>query len=308
MADRCDDDAWVLRRRFDPLGGGTIAFPVLVLLFDLPGSLGRNFGLAIQSIGMTSAAIYILSSGKNVDWRLLRPAFFGSLIGTPLGAALLAPVVSDLWVKLTFGVIWASFGILHLVKLRELVAPHQQTDRWHTYDQRIGLTLGIVGGIASSITGVGIDMMLYATLVLLYRADLKVAIPTSVIIMAFTSIIGIAANGLLGWLKPSVYQIDPEVFAYWLTAAPIVTVGAPFGALVVSLISRTPTLVIVSILCLAQFAWLLIHEQVTGLTLLIAMFGVVVFNVLFHLLYTLGKRPESETAPIVEIAIDEAEG
>ncbi len=35
-----------------PMGGGTVGFPVLTLLFDYPASLGRDFGLAVQSIGM----------------------------------------------------------------------------------------------------------------------------------------------------------------------------------------------------------------------------------------------------------------
>ena len=88
-----------------PMGGGTVGFPVLVLLFEQPGSLGRNFGLAIQSIGMVSASIYILCRRQPVDWKLLRPALLGSLIGTPLGCFFVAPFVPDIWVKLTFAVI-----------------------------------------------------------------------------------------------------------------------------------------------------------------------------------------------------------
>lgn len=273
-----------------PMGGGTVAFPVLVLLFDMPGSLGRNFGLAIQSIGMTSATIYILSTHRPVDWRLLCPALVGALVGTPFGAALIAPFMPDLWVKLIFGVIWASFGILHLVKLRELTSNHGAADHAFSYDFSIGIVIGLLGGIASSITGVGIDMMIYATLVLLYRSDLKIAIPTSVILMAFTSLIGIGSNVLLAQFRPEVYAMDPEVFSNWLAAAPIVAIGAPFGALVVNLISRTPTLIVVSILCIGQFIWTLVHEQVSGIMLIAALSGVVAFNLAFHSLYSLGKR------------------
>ena len=43
-----------------PMGGGAVGFPMLVLLFELPPGLGRNFALAIQSNGMTSATIFIL--------------------------------------------------------------------------------------------------------------------------------------------------------------------------------------------------------------------------------------------------------
>ncbi len=279
-----------------PMGGGTVAFPVLVLLFDLPGSLGRNFGLAIQSIGMTSATFYILSTKRPIDWRLLRPALWGTLVGTPLGATAVAPFVPDLWVKLIFGVIWASFGILHLVKLRELTSNHGDLERNSPYDYAIGLSIGLIGGVASSITGVGIDMMIYATMVLLYRADLKIAIPTSVVLMAFTSIVGIGANIVLSRIHPDTYSIDPQVFSNWLAAAPIVAIGAPFGALVVNLISRTPTLIAVSILCIGQFAWTLVHEQVTGLMLLAALTGVAVFNLAFHLLYWLGCHRKASTS------------
>lgn len=272
-----------------PMGGGTVGFPVLVLLFDMPGSLGRNFGLAVQSIGMVSASIYILAAKRPLDYKLLRPAMLGALIGTPLGAAFIAPHVSDLAVKLTFAIIWASFGIMHLVKLRELIANQGESARFMAYDRPIGLTLGIVGGIAASLTGVGIDMAVYAVLVLLFRADLKIAIPTSVVLMAFTSVVGIAANIALAQHDPVGYPMDPAVFKNWLAAAPIVALGAPFGAIIVNLISRAPTLILVSLLCIAQFFWTILHEQVTGWLLLGAIAAVLLMNAAFHTLYRWGK-------------------
>lgn len=272
-----------------PMGGGTVGFPVLVLLFDMPGSLGRNFGLAVQSIGMVSASIYIFSARRPMDWGLLRPALLGALVGTPLGAAFVAPFVPDLWVKLIFAVVWCSFGIMHLMKLRELVAATGVSNRWRNWDRLIGLAVGISGGIVASITGVGIDMIVYATLVLLYRADLKVSIPTSVVLMAFTSVVGIGSNVLLAQINPRLYYVDPEVFANWVAAAPIVALGAPFGALVVNLISRKPTLIAVSLLCIVQFVWTIIQEGVTGFALAGAVAGVLALNGMFHVLYHWGR-------------------
>ncbi len=276
-----------------PMGGGTVGFPVLVLMFDMPGSMGRNFGLAVQSIGMVSASIYILSAGQAIDWRLLKPAAMGTLIGTPLGAAFVAPFFPDLWVKLLFAVIWASFGIMHLIKLRELVAAHGSNDRWRSYDRTIGMILGLIGGVVAAITGVGIDMIIYATLVLLYRADLKISIPTSVLLMAITSVIGIAINIVLAKINGRLYPMDPEVFSNWLAAAPIVALGAPCGAWVVGLISRSGTLIFVSLLCVAQFFWTVLHERVSGPSLVISMLGIVVLNVIFHFLYQLGSEAEA---------------
>lgn len=278
-----------------PMGGGTVGFPVLVLLFDQPASLGRNFGLAVQSIGMVSASIYILCSRRPLDWHLLKPALVGSLIATPLGAALIAPFAPDLWVKLLFAIIWASFGLMHFVKLRSLVSAHGKADSWPRLDRPVGLAIGILGGIVASLTGVGIDMMIYAVLVLIYRADLKVAIPTSVLLMAFTSVVGIASNIALSHLDPSVFVVSPEVFRNWLAAAPIVALGAPFGALVVSRIPRAPTLLIVSAMCLAQFVWTLFDTQVGGWILAGSILGVLAMNLVFHFMYRFGRHGRNGT-------------
>ena len=82
-----------------PMGGGTIGFPVLVLMLDLPATLGRDFSFAIQSVGMTSASIYIFCSRKQLEWPMLRAALAGALLGTPLGIVYVAPLTSDLFIK-----------------------------------------------------------------------------------------------------------------------------------------------------------------------------------------------------------------
>ncbi len=266
-----------------PMGGGTVGFPILVLLFDQPADIGRNFGLAVQSIGMVSASIFILAMRREIAWRFLRWAMLGSLIATPLCAAFVAPYAPGLFVKILFAVIWASFGIMHFVRLKEIVASHGHGCSVAALDRRLGLAAGVLGGLIASITGVGIDMLLYAVLVVLFRTDLKIAIPTSVIIMAFTSVVGIATNAALG-------TVQPEVFANWLAAAPIVALGAPLGAFVVQYVRREPTLLIVSALCVGQFVWTILDQKVTGWALFGAIGGVLAFNALFHAMHEMGNR------------------
>lgn len=265
-----------------PMGGGTVGFPVLVLLLGEAAVLGRDFSFAVQSVGMVSATILILASRQPVEWVLLRWTLVGALLATPTGLAWVAGAVPETWIKLLFAVIWCSFGILHFVKLKEIVAARGVTRTTTAFDREIGLAIGLVGGLVSSIVGVGIDMLLYAVLVLLYRADLKVAIPTSVIAMAFTSVVGVGSSAALGTLSP-------EVFGHWIAAAPVVAVGAPFGVLVVRRLSRAPTLVIVSVLCVAQYAWMLAQTRPEGAALLAAVAGVLVFNAGFHLLHARGR-------------------
>lgn len=278
-----------------PMGGGTVGFPVLVLLFDQPASMGRNFGLAVQSVGMVSASLYILAARRVIDLRLLVPALAGTAIGTPLGAALIAPFAPDITVKLIFAVVWAGFGLIHFLKLGAILAPDGNRDAHGARDRPIGFAIGVTGGIVSALTGVGIDMMIYAVLVLYYREDLKVAIPTSVILMAVTSVIGIGSNLLLSRVSTELYGVAPEVGWNFLAAAPIVALGAPLGALVVEKLPRGPTLLIVSALCLAQFVWMVVEEGVTGWPLLASLVGIGAMNAIFLWLFRQGERNTHRT-------------
>ena len=237
-----------------PMGGGTVGFPILVLLFDQPAELGRDFSFAVQSIGMTSASIFILSRRQPLAWAMLKGTMVGSLIGTPLGIFLIAPYVPALWIKLVFAVVWGSFGLLHLRRIGEIASHEGMTDFDEHWDLRVGLAIGVgAGATVASVTGVGIDMVLYTVLVLLCRADLKIAIPTSVVIMAFTSLIGITT-------KAAFTGVQPAVFENWLAAAPVVALGAPLGAYMVDLIGRKPTLFFVAILCVGQLFWTIQQE------------------------------------------------
>lgn len=237
-----------------PMGGGTVGFPILVLAFGEPASLGRDFSFAIQSIGMTSASLFILCRRQPLAWATMQGALVGSLAGLPIGIFLIAPLVPELWIKVVFAVLWAAFGCLHLYRMREIAAHEGMTDFDERWDFRVGLGVGLLAALTVvPVTGVGIDMMVYALLVLVCRADLKIAVPTTVVVMAFNSVLGVALK--------AVFTGFPEgLYAKWLAAAPVVALGAPLGALVVSLVGRKRTLLFVSLLCIGQFAWTCHHE------------------------------------------------
>jgi uncharacterized membrane protein YfcA len=267
-----------------PMGGGTVGFPILVLLFGMPATLGRDFSFCVQSIGMTSASIFILARRQPLAWSMLQGSLVGSLIGTPLGIFFLAPLIPELWIKVVFAVVWCSFGVLHLYRIGEIASHEGMTEFDEKWDFRVGLVIGLISGVTvAAVTGVGIDMVLYAALVLLCRADLKIAIPTSVVIMAFTSLVGVVAKNLTTGLQPG-------AFDNWLAAAPIVALGAPLGAYVVNLLGRKPTLLFVAVLCVGQFIWTCYTERaalgVGGLLMALSAVGVALLG--FEKLRSLG--------------------
>jgi len=217
---------------------------------------------------------------------MLRAALVGSALGTPAGLLFIAPHVSETLVKVVFAVSWASFGVLHLLKVRELLSIHGKSRTATRFDHVAGFSVGLCGGaLVSSVTGVGVDMLLYMVLVLFCRADLRIAIPTSVVLMAFTSVVGIATQAGTG-------QLSDGVFLQWLAAAPVVAVGAPLGALVVDKLDRKYTLLGVSALCVAQFAWTMTHESdaLGSVGIVWSTLAVVIASGLFVVLYRLGVK------------------
>lgn len=255
-----------------PMGGGTVGFPVLVLWFDMPATLGRDFSFAVQSIGMTSAAIFIVCRRQPLAWATLKGATLGILLGTPLGIFYFAPVIPELWIKIIFAVIWAAFGVLHLYRINEIAGHTGMTEFDERWDFCLGIACGLfAGATVVSVAGVGIDMVVYAALVLLCRADLKIAIPSSVIVMAIASVYGILIKALSN-------DVTPGVFEHWLAAAPVVAIGAPLGVFIVGLIGRKPTLLFVAVLCVGQFIWTCTNQfdalGISGLSLAILAVGI----------------------------------
>lgn len=284
-----------------PMGGGTVGFPVLVLAFGEPASMGRDFSLAIQSIGMTSASILIFCTRQPLERRMLRWSIAGATLGVPLGLVFVAPIIPELYAKLTFATLWASFGMLHFAKVGEISRMSGLTNMSERFDAVSGLLVGtIAGAFVVSTTGVGIDMLIYIVLVLMCRADLKIAIPTSVVLMAYASVVGIATQSALAHLLPDRYTISPGLLANWIVAAPIVALGAPFGVVACKLIPRKVTLLIVSCLCLIQFVWTLYHERSHMNATIIA--GVVIalllLNLLFMLMYDAGRKLAASRDPV----------
>lgn len=287
-----------------PMGGGTVGFPVLVLLFDQPAKMGRDFSFAVQSIGMVSASVLIFCMRQKLELRLLKWSLFGATLGTPLGIVLVAPYVPELVVKFTFATLWAAFGMLHFAKIKEIARMQGHSKLSSRLDRNIGFGVGFLGGMTiASTTGVGIDLALYIVIVLLSRSDLKVAIPTSVILMAWTSVVGISTLNLLAASQPERFTLSDGLFENWLAAAPVVAIGAPIGVIMVRLVPRAFTLLVVSGLCIIQFIWTVRNEWDNMSWPIFAgvLVALLALNLVFMLVYDAGRRYEKRRPDLLTL-------
>lgn len=262
-------------------GGGAFAFPVLTLIMDVMPADARNFSFGIQTFGMTSASVLILSKQIKILRNIIIPVSIAGIIGVLIGTYTIVPVLFAAETKLFFVSLWISFGyVLWLVnrsKKRFILADLPPLGR-------IGRTLlivfGIVGGMVSAILGNGIDVIVFTFLTLFFGIDEKIATPTSVVLMGVNTVFGFILHKFI------IQDITPEVFDYIITAIPVAMIMAPLGAYVISKWSRVHINLLLYLIIIAQFIVAIVVIQPTiGQVVfmgLVMLSGFVLFYLLFH--------------------------
>jgi uncharacterized membrane protein YfcA len=231
-----------------PEGGGAVAFPMLSVFFNIDRGLARDFSLMIQSVGMTSASIFILLQPET-DRRVFRPVL-GMLpivcIGFGLGMATLQAIpvylIQAFFLSMitAFAVSYAwsdhrgTKNALRLSTSRDFVL--------------IGLIL-LLGGLCASLFGTGADILLYSLLVTRFRLSEKGATRISIMLMAGTSVFGFGYRHLVD------SSLTMDQYRTWICAYPVVLFMAPFGAYILSRINVEWMIKGIVVLNIAQLAY-----------------------------------------------------
>ncbi len=231
-----------------PEGSAAVAYPIFTLLLKIPPAVARNFAFAIQSIGMTSAALLILGLRLKVEWNYIWFVTLGGLFGLVFGTYYVVPLISPVVAKLFFVSLWLSFGI---ALWRENRHPNRQVfDSIQDFSQKDRIRLaafGLVGGIISSIFGTGINIFTFCLMTIYYRVNEKVATPSSVIIMTIETLFGLFLHTQI------INDFQPEAFELWLACVPVVVFFAPLGAFVISKLPREGIAKILYVILFVQF-------------------------------------------------------
>ncbi|KMT64301.1 sulfite exporter TauE/SafE family protein [Catenovulum maritimum] len=223
-----------------PTGGAAVAFPVFTKVLDISAADARTFGFMIQSIGMTSAALYIWHRKLPVLKPVILFASLGGIIGNLIaqnGIEIPAGIA-----KITFTSLLCMFA-LALLYCTCSTKPKSQYLKLHVTKKSARLEFfiaGVFGGFIAEMTGSGVDIIVFILLTLSYRVSEKISIPTTVICMAINSIYGFITHAFY-------IQDTAPMFGPWLVSIPIVAIGAPIGAWLVTQISNK------SIICLICF-------------------------------------------------------
>lgn len=266
-------------------GGGAVAFPVMTLIFKIPPEVARNFSLAIQSVGMTTASYLILVKRYKVEYTYLIPVSIGGTIGIVLGTYYLVPIIPAPFAKMLFVTFWLSFGLV--LFYINVIYKRETKDRLPNLGSFEKLTIvfvGVIGGGLSSLLGSGLDIFSFSYVTMRYHLSEKVATSTSVIIMAINSIAGFILHYFI------INDFGTREFNYWLVCIPVVVFGAPIGAYFINNRTRGFIAKFLYIVILIQFIGALFIIRPTG-NLLLFSFLVFVFGILFFFGFSwLSKR------------------
>ncbi len=248
-------------------GGAAVAFPVFTKALHIAPAEARTFGLMIQAVGMTTAAIVIYARQIPVLTKVIWWVSLGGILGQILGTFVF--VMPNPYPRILFTFVAAVFGVAMFIS-RWIIQwePRQNIKNWdQLMPLRFGL-LGIAGGIFAAQTGSGIDMLTFVVLTLAFGINEKISTPTTVVIMGLNSIVGFFLHGAIA-------QDIGIAWDYWLVAVPIVVIGAPLGATVSAKLKRDHIIIfLLSLITLEVFTtiWLVpikpIHMLITGLAVL----------------------------------------
>jgi hypothetical protein len=201
------------------IGGGILVVPILILAFDLRAQ--QAIGTSLVMIIFTAlSGTFAYSWQKRLDWRIAAVGAVVTVPGAALGAYMtkffssvsLTMILAIFLSFIAAYMFWRSYhgtdscrGTLIQAKSRSAAAvwARRITDasgHVFQYDASIyrGVVLLFLGGVASGFFGIGGGLIVVPVLASIVGLPMHIAIATSMAIMIFTSISGVATHVMLG--------------------------------------------------------------------------------------------------------------
>ncbi|MDX1455800.1 MAG: sulfite exporter TauE/SafE family protein [Gammaproteobacteria bacterium] len=205
-------------------GGSILTVPVLVYLLEQPEKVAIAGSLVIVGgIALVSSLSYLRAGqvdGRSVLWFGL-PGMAGTWVG-----AMLSAWISGTVQLLLFATVMLAAAVL-MARPPKLVAAGVEQPLRSAW--KIGMD-GLLVGILTGLVGVGGGFMIVPALVLLGGLSMRVAVGTSLLVIALKSL-----SGAIGY-----WQVLPANSFDWPLIGMFILIGAVGGALGERVSSRIP--------------------------------------------------------------------
>ena len=167
------------------LGGGTVIVPALVIFFAYPikEAVGTSLATIVPTVFVGIITHYLINSA-NIRLKIALIVILGAIIGAKLGVDLVNKIHSKTLKRL--------FALLLLfVGLKIIGVIQIPTEALTSNTVYFGLLiLGLIGGLVSSLFGIGGGVVIVPTLTLFFALNIHQAIATSLTIILPTAFIG----------------------------------------------------------------------------------------------------------------------
>lgn len=179
-------------------GGSILAVPVLTYLFYVDEKTATAYSLFI--VGASALVGGIKQHFKKlVDWRTAIVFGIPAIIGVTIVRRFIVPELPDIFFTVSGFEFTRRMGMLGLFSLLMIPAgvsmlttrkETSKTDNNQIYNYPIILIEGVVVGALTGFIGAGGGFLIIPALVILAKTEMKVAVATSLIIIAFKSLTG----------------------------------------------------------------------------------------------------------------------
>lgn len=182
-------------------GGSILTMPILVYLFAIPAVEATSYSLLLVGITALIGSIGYFRQGT-VDLRTA--TFFGipSIIGVLLARHYLLPAIPDqfdLGISITKDfIIMFAFSVLMILAAIMMIRQNNKEKKQNNLSSKnksiLVIIEGLIVGGVTGLVGAGGGFLIIPTLVLLAGLEMKIAVGTSLIIIALKSIIGFGGD------------------------------------------------------------------------------------------------------------------
>lgn len=284
-------------------GGGAVAFPVLTLAFDVSPSVARDVALMVQSCGMSAATFVIFWMRVQIEMHSIVFCFAGGVLGVILGLEFVDPYVSAKVKKMIFVCVWFSFAfalfLLNRYHKRKTYKTIPNIKAWKIF---VLLLCGFIGGLFTAVVGGGVDICSFSVLTLLFRVTEKTATPTSVVMMAWTSLVG------LFWRRVIQESVTVQAWNYIIVTAPVVMFMAPLGSILGTHFHRQVLAALIYILdtisLLTAFVIVPLSPALIGMSVGILVFGFAFFGMIAYAGQRMMANIEQKNAELEHVEVN----
>lgn len=165
-------------------GGSILAVPALVYLVgeDMHTAIGTS--LAVVG-GIAAEGVF--GQRNTVHWKAGLLLGACGILGSVPGS-LLSPYVSGTTLMLLFSALTIAASTSMLLSQRSETPPDKRAPWWGVFLAGLGI------GFLTGFLGVGVGFLIVPTMVFAFAVPMQVAIPTSLLVIAFNSLVGLATR------------------------------------------------------------------------------------------------------------------